>query len=69
MIYTDWNIMYLSIYLYIYSCYEVVISPAGSRAMIRESWGQASTEIHMHVHYIYTYSLYFLHSGRISTSI
>jgi len=44
MIYTNWNIMYLSIYIYIYSCYEVVISPAGSRAMIRVSWGQGQCQ-------------------------
>jgi len=40
--YTDWNMKYLSIAICIYSCYEVVISLAGSRAMIRKSLGQVS---------------------------
>ena len=44
--YNDWNIKYLLIY----SCYEVVISLAGSRAMIR---ARASAKKHMHTHYLY----------------
>ena len=44
--YSDWNKN-----IYICSCYKVVISPAGSRAMIR---ARASTraKMHMHVHYL-----------------
>jgi len=45
--YTDWNIKYLPIY--IYSCNEVFISLAGSRAMIR---ARASAKKHMCAHYL-----------------
>jgi len=56
--------IYLSIY--IYSCYEVVISLAGNRAMIRVvklgSMPNAQT-------FTYTYSMYFLHAWPISMPI
>ena len=82
-IYTDWNITYLSIYLSIVAT-KVVISPAGSRAMIKARSTDDSTPVLLmillpfegqchkaRVPIAYTYSIcsYFLHVGPISMSI